>query len=157
MFPTIPVTDITNKWFAAIAGSAAISAFCMSTYGKPLSLFYGINGKNPPEAQFCPLVIVFPGDKDEGIGEINSYTISVGWSILQPAVTVNGSTYVNSGVDEADTLGQLILTTVAEINPSFPIRRVRYGFESNDFFPQFPGRFDATIEIPLVMGAELTY
>ena len=69
MFPTIPVTDITQKWFNAIASSAAIADFCMSTYDKPLSLFYGINGKNPPASQFCPLIIVFPGDKDEGIDE----------------------------------------------------------------------------------------
>ena len=158
MFPTIPITDFTRKWRDAIANSAAISAFCTQNYGKPLSLYVGIDGKKPPNDKNCPLIIVFPGGKTEGAGEAEyQYTSSIGWSIVQSTVTVNNGIAENAGIYEADALGQLILTTIAEINPSYPVTHVAYSFESNDFFPQFPGRMDITIKIPVVMGAQITY
>lgn len=158
MFPTIPITDFTQKWRDAIKNSTAISAFCMAHYEKALSLYVGINGKKPPDDGNCPLIIVFPGEKVEGIGESEyHYTGSIGWSIIQPKVTVTNGVSENNGIYEADELGQLILTAIAEINPSYPVSRVDYSFESNVFFPQFPGRMDITIEIPVVMGAQITY
>ena len=158
MFPTIPITDFTRKWRDAIANSAAISAFCSQKYGKPLSLYVGIDGKKSPTDKNCPLVVIFPGGKTEGIGEGEySYTGSIGWSIVQPNVTVTDGLAENTGVYEADELGQLILTTIAEINPSYPVTRVDYSFESNDFFPQYPGRMDITIQIPVVMGTQISY
>ena len=158
MFPTIPLTDFTQKWRDAIKNNAAISDFCMTNYGKSLTLYVGINGKKPPDDENCPLIIVFPGGKTEGISESEyHYTGSIGWSIIQSNVTKTENTTENDGIYEADALGQLILLTIAELNPSHPINRVDYSFESNDFFPQFPGRMDITIEIPLTMGAQITY
>lgn len=158
MFPTIPITDFTRKWRDAIANSAAISAFCTRNYGKPLSLYVGIDGKKPPTDKNCPLVIVFPGGKVEGGGEEEyRYTGSIGWSIVQPKVTVTDGVTENTGIYEADELGQLLLAAIAEINPSYPVTRVDYSFESNDFFPQYPGRMDITIQIPVVVGAQIRY
>ena len=158
MFSTIPITVFIRKWRDAIANSAAISAFCIEKYNKPLSLYVGIDGKKPPTDKNCPLVIVFPGGKVEGSGEEECcYTGSIGWSIVQPKVTVTDGLAENTGIYEADELGQLILATVAEINPSYPVTRADYSFESNDFFPQYPGRMDITIQIPVVMGAQISY
>lgn len=158
MFSTIPITVFIRKWRDAIANSAAISAFCMEKYHKPLSLYVGIDGKKPPTDKSCPLVIVFPGGKVEGSGEEEyRYTGSIGWSIIQPQVTQQDGITENTGLYEADELGQLILATIAEINPSYPVTRVEYAFESNDFFPQFPGRMDITIQVPVRMGAQISY
>lgn len=158
MFPTIPITVFVRKWRDAIANSAAISAFCIQNYGKPLSLYIGIDGKKPPTDKNCPLVIVFPGGKVEGSGEPEyRYTGSIGWSIIQSNVNNHDGIAENTGLYEADELGQLILATIAEINPSYPVTRVEYSFESNEFFPQFPGRMDITIHVPVVMGTQISY
>ena len=158
MFSTIPITVFIRKWRDAIANSAAISAFCIEKYNKPLSLYVGIDGKKPPTDKNCPLVIVFPGGKVEGGGEAECrYTGSIGWSIIQPGVANQDGITENIGLYEADELGQLILTAIAEINPSYPVTRVEYSFESNEFFPQFPGRMDITIQVPVVMGMQITY
>ncbi|WP_144350845.1 hypothetical protein [Sporomusa termitida] len=130
----------------------------MQKYSKPLSLYIGIDGKKPPADTNCPLVIVFPGGKVEGGGETECrYTGSIGWSIIQSHVAKQDGIIENTGLYEADELGQLLLATIAEINPSYPVSHVEYSFESNDFFPQFPGRMDITIQVPVRMGTQISY
>ena len=155
---TITLESIVKKWRDAIKNSTAISAFCTTKYRKSLSLFVGVNGKKPPTENDCPLIIIFPGSKVEGLGESEyQYMISVGWSILQPSVTVVNGVSETTGTYETDELGQLIYAAIAEASLDYPITHIEYSIETNEFFPQFPGRIDAIITVPVAFGANLTY
>ena len=158
MIPTISLQSIVEKWRDAIKNSAAISSFCQEKYGKDLTLFVGFNGKHPPQGHDCPYVVIFPGSKTEGLGEPEyQYMVSLGWAIKQDAVTVTDGVHEVLGVKESDQLGQLLYGAIAEASANYPVTHAEYDIETQTFFPQFPGRIDAVISVPVTMGANLVY
>ena len=158
MIPTITLQSIVEKWRDAIKYSSAISSFCQTKYGKPLTLYVGFNGKNPPKAENCPFAVIFSGTKTEGLGEPEyQYMVSIGWAILQDDVTITNGVHEVIGAKESDQLGQLLYEAIAEASTNYPVTHVEYDVETQTFFPQFPGRIDAVISVPVTMGANLVY
>ena len=73
MIPTLKLSDIISKWRDALQASQSIQNFCTTHYNKAPNIFVGINGKIPLTADNCPLIILYPGAKSEGL-ELQEYT-----------------------------------------------------------------------------------
>jgi len=156
--PTIKITDIAEKWRSAIRGSTAIADFCLLKYDKPLKIYNGYDEKNPPLAADCPYVVLLPGSKLEGAGKSeNTYMATIAWCVLNKTPITTGNDVSFPGLVETDGLGQLILETVAELNPSYPISDIDYDIDPSSNFPQYPGRMNLTINMQVIMGTNLIY
>lgn len=153
MISTLNLSDIISKWRDALKASQPIQDFCMSTYGKAPSIYVGINGQALPDASNCPMIIIYPGAKAEGL-ELQEFTykLTVGWTIVQSAVTAVGNVTEYSGVGECNALGQLIYQELAQISTDNPISAVNYSIEPVAYFPEFPGRMDVTIKVKAIIG-----
>ena len=158
MIPTLKLNDIIDKWRDALQASQVIQDYCTTKYAKPPKLYIGINGKTQPAASDCPLIILYPGSKSEGL-ELQEYTykLSVGWVILQSATTVTGNTTEYAGIKECDDLGQLIYLELAQLSTDNPISIVNYNIEPVAYYPRFPGRMDITLKITSVNGYSINY
>jgi len=158
MIPTLKLSDIISRWRDALQASQPIQNYCLSKYNKVPNIFVGINGKAPPTADNCPMIVIFPGAKSEGL-ELQEFTykLPVGWTILQNAVTVTNNVTEYSGVAECDALGQLIYLELAQLSTDNPISVVNYNIEPVAYYPRFPGRMDITLKITSVNGYNINY
>ncbi|HWR44573.1 hypothetical protein [Sporomusa sp.] len=158
MIPTLKLSDIISKWRDTLQASQPISNFCTTHYNKVPNIFVGINGKTPPTADNCPMIILYPGAKSEGL-ELQEYTykLTIGWTILQNAVTVTNNITELSGIAECDGLGQLIYLELAQLSPDNPISVLNYDIEPVAYFPRFPGRMDLTVKIAPVNGYSINF
>jgi hypothetical protein len=158
MIPTLNLDAIISKWRDTLQASQPIQSFCSTKYSKSPSIFVGVNGQSPPTGSNCPMIIIYPGSKSEGL-ELQEfmYKITVGWTVLQNAVTVSNNVTECTGVSECDALGQLIYQELAQISTDNPISVVNYSIEPVAYFPQFPGRMDVTVKIKTVNGYSITY
>jgi len=167
---TLKLKTMAMRWRDILINSTEINDFCQDKYGKPPTIFMGINGKKLPDKKHCPAIFILPGIKTEGLDQSElSYGISISWSIDQPNVmvdgeivrwneTLTGEVIEFLGVYETDDFGQLIYEVLqAELMDNFPVSRVDYSIETQDYWPQFPGYMILTTIIEPAMGEELDY
>jgi hypothetical protein len=158
MIPTLAITSVMKKWLNALANDPDIKAYCLDKFGKEPTFFLEIDKRNPPKKEHCPFIVIWPGKKTEGLSNSSyPYSASIGWVILEEEKETTGNTIEYKGVYEADDLGQLILKAVSEVNPSCPITNVDYSVELTEYQPQYGGRMDITISIPVTIGGVLNY
>jgi hypothetical protein len=158
MVSTLKLSDITSKWRDALQASTSIQNYCIAKYNQAPQIYVGFNGKKMPADTDCPLIILYPGAKSEGL-ELKEYTykLTVGWTILQVAATTTGNITEYSGVAECDELGQLIYLELAGLSTDNPVSAVNYSIEPVAYYPRFPGRMDITIKITPVNGYNISY
>lgn len=170
MHSTLKLKTMAMCWRDILMDSAEIKNFCLEKYGKLPTIFVGVNGKKLPDKKYCPAIFILPGVKTEGLDQSElSYGIVVSWSIDQPHVIVDGEiTPWNGaekgeaieflGVYETDDFGQLIYEVLqSELTDIFPISRVDYSIETQEYWPQFPGYMILTTNIYPAIGEELNY
>lgn len=158
MIPTLKLSDIISKWRDALQASQPIQNFCTTHYNKVPNIFVGTNGKILPTEDNYPLIILYPGAKSEGL-ELQEYTykLTIGWTILQTAVTVTNNVTELRGIAECDALGQLIYLELAQLSPDNPISVLNYTIEPVAYFPRFPGRMEITVKIAPVNGYSINF
>ena len=158
MIPTLNLSDITGRWRDTLQASQPIRDYCLAKYNKAPAIYVGINGKTPPADTDCPLIILYPGAKSEGL-ELQEYTykLTVGWTILQAEAAASNNVKEYLGVTECDGLGQLIYQELAQIDADHPISEVHYSIEPVAYYPRFTGRMDITLKITLANGYRITY
>ncbi|MDU4960934.1 MAG: hypothetical protein E6X17_09795 [Sporomusaceae bacterium] len=158
MIPTLKLSDILTKWREAIQASQPIQNYCVAKYGTAPKLYIGMNGKQLPADSDCPFIVLYPGAKSEGLElQEYTYTLTVGWTILQSATTADNATTEYLGVAECDDLGQLIYLELAYLSTDNPISAVDYSIEPVAYYPRFPGRMDITLKITSVNGYDIIY
>lgn len=158
MVPSLNLSSIIYKWRDALQASASIQTYCTAKYSKKPKIFIGINGQNPPEEADCPMIILYPGAKSEGL-ELQEYTykLTVGWTVFQEAVPTNNGITEYLGIVESDDLGQLIYLELAGLSTDNPISVVNYSLEPISYYPHFHGRMDITLKITPVNGYNIHY
>lgn len=158
MVPTLKLSDIMKKWRDALQTSTAIRDFCITKYNATLKISIGTNPKHSPADTEYPLVILYPGVKEEGL-ELQEYTykLTVKWTIFQDDITATGDIKEYSGVQESDELGQLIYMELVGLSADNPISSVRYNLDPVACYPRFPGWMDITLKITPVNGYSIHY
>lgn len=157
-FPTLPQKQILQKWRDILVNDADIKAYCLGKYGKAPNFFVGLDVRDSPGEDICPLIVIFPGDKIEGLKQsAYNYTASVGWVILQEDFTISENLKEYHGIYEVDDIGQLILKAVMNANPDYPVTQVDFRIDLTEHQPQYAGHMDITMEISVTMGVDLVY
>lgn len=158
MIPTLKLSSIISKWRDTLQTSSSIQNYCTTKYSKIPKIYIGINGQNPPKETDCPLIILYPGEKSEGL-ELQEYTykLTVGWTIFQDTATTDSGITEYLGIVECDDLGQLIYLELARLSADNPISTVNYSIEPVAYYPRFHGRMDITIKITPVNGYNINY
>lgn len=158
MVPTLKLSDIINKWRDALQASTVIRDYCITKYNKAPKISIGINSKHPPADEDYPLIVLYPGAKEEGL-ELQEYCykLTVRWTILQAETAAAGDITEYLGVAECDDLGQLIYLELAGLSTDNPISSVRYNLDPVASYPRFPGWMDITLKITPVNGYDINY
>lgn len=166
---TLILSKMARRWRDILRDSARIRQYCQNNYGKPPTIFLGVNGKKLPDERHCPAIFILPGIKTEGLIPEFQYALSVSWSIKQPDVEVDGirkkwtenltgESIEFLGVTESDQFGQMIFEELqSAVEDDFPITKMDYNIEIQEHYPQFPGFMILTTEIEPAMGEEITY
>lgn len=157
MMPNLSLQTVWEKWRDAIRDSDSLSEFCTKKYGKDFKLIIGVNLKKSPSEDDCPCIAIDPGEKVEGPNVMPwSYKIPVTWAISNQGVTADGKVVTLDGLTECNEFGQLILSAIAEVNPSYPLD---YSFEVDpvSFFPMFVGGIVPEIRIVPTIGTGISY
>jgi hypothetical protein len=167
---TLKLKTIALRWRDILMDSAKIHDFCMERYGKPPTIFMGVNGQKLPAKKHCPAIYILPGVKKEGADQTElSYGLCVSWSIVQQNVMLDGEIKPWNendtgklieflGVYETDDFGQLIYETLqAELSDIFPISKMEYNVNTQVYWPQFPGYMVLTTDIRPGIGEEIEY
>ncbi|MDF2631431.1 MAG: hypothetical protein K0Q85_27 [Caproiciproducens sp.] len=171
MNPTLKLKTIAMTWRDILMESGKIRGFCQEKYGKPPTIFMGMNGQRLPVKETCPYIAIVGGVKKEGLEEESFlYHIGISWVIMQSNALVDGEikpwsekltgeTIECMGVYECDELGQLIYEVLQEaLGDSWPISKIDYEVDwAPPYFPQWPGHMVAATSILPTMGEEIEY
>ena len=153
----LSMTGIMKKWSDATVVDPAIQSFCLERYGKQAKIFTGFDRK-PPKDEDCPHVVLLPDIKNTGMTHDNHhYSFIAGWVIknAQKTESSDGLQITYSGIEECEMLGDLVWNCICEINPSYPLSKSDVEYYPTTFFPQFKGLMTVTLDVPVVLGANL--
>ncbi|MDU2063778.1 MAG: hypothetical protein E6713_02970 [Sporomusaceae bacterium] len=167
---TLKLKTMAMRWRDILLASDSIRNFCLDKYGKPPTIFVGVNGRKLPDKKHCPAIFILLGVKTEGADQdVQTYAASISWSIMQNDVMVDGEIKPWAenltgevieflGGYETDDFGQLIYEVLqTELMDSFPISKVEYNIDTQAYFPQWPGYMIISTDIEPSMGEELEY
>lgn len=154
---TLALYKVFSAWRDALANSEAIAVWCDSKYGKPHTLFAGLDLRNPPRPTDCPYIILRAGAKSEDDGEPYRYSMGIGWAIFNDQKTVTENVTELNGTQELDELGQLIIACLDAVSLDYPITRIDYDIDSIEYFPQHCGEMLLEVTIEPAIGGSLDY
>ena len=159
LVPTIKIADITAAWVTALEASTDLSTYCTTEFGKDVTIFVNFNAKNKPKIDVTPLVAIYPGSKQEGIGNSDyTYTLGVSWVLKDvTGPTKTGKTYTMPYLEKLDYMGQIILQVLTTASSEHLVTDVQYSIEPTDFWPMIIGHMEMTISVPVTLGTGLAY
>lgn len=147
---TLTLAAMLDKAATALAGNQDLLDFCDEKYGKPPTIFVTVDAKNLPAADHCPMIVLIPNFKEEGMIEEFTYDMTAAWSILsKDAPDVDGIVVKPPGFYESDAFGHLILAVLSKM---FRVIKYTYSIDPVSSRPQFPGRVDLEIGVSVPLG-----
>ncbi|MFZ5586142.1 MAG: hypothetical protein ACOZHQ_09455 [Thermodesulfobacteriota bacterium] len=144
----------------AIKNDDAIAAWCQAEFGKALSIFVGIDQRNPPGPDQCPLAIIQPDHAVDGDGleeRVKRYTLEVQWAVSNEATASSGGVTELAGLAQVDRLGQLIWDALADCHPNLELSSADIEVEPVAFFPMVVAGAAITINVPVLISAEISF
>lgn len=153
----ISLMDIVDKISTVLAADAALIAWADDKYDKVLTILVGMDERNRPGPDACPLILIRPERQDLGqsIGE-SSHRIQIDWAVFDDTVTTSGTVTEYTGVRRVDEMGRLIWAALCEgISPQVAMDQAEYVLETVEKFPMLLGGMDITINVPQLIGAEI--
>jgi hypothetical protein len=156
---TIALTSIMQQWAVLLTNNTAIKNFCQEKYAKDPTVYLGYSVTQPLTVQNYPCIVVSPIAKKEGLEEQQyTYRVAIEWFIEnETRNTVIPGIVKYVGLEEADTLGQLIWETVAEASPQSPVARLLYELKAMDLFPQISGLMTLKMNVTPSIGGQIQY
>lgn len=154
----ISLMDIVDKISAVLAADAALIAWANEKYNKALTVLVGMDERNRPGPDACPLILIRPERQDLGqsIGE-SSHRIQIDWAVFDETVTTTGTVTEYTGVRRVDEMGRLIWDALRSgISNHVAMDQSEYVLETVEKFPLLIGGMDIAINVPQLIGAEIT-
>lgn len=156
LIQTLPLHTIINKIRDTLKNDSDIADFCLTKYSKPLTLFVGINPKNPPKEAHCPFIVIFPVKKREGESlEEYSYNTVLWLGIKNDNAVTTGNVIEESGIEEISEFSQLVYMALRK--STIYIDSCVTDIEAVEFYPQHIAQMDIAIEIPIAIDGEIEF
>lgn len=155
---TVPLMEIAMKQANALRDSEVIREFCLSKYNKLPQIIVGHNVKQKPGRDDCPAILIPRMGKIEGEDnrEFRYFTL-IGWVIVNDQEVEEDGIRRLVGLEESDSLGQMIYETLCILNPNYPVSESNYEIDAVEFFPQIVGEMQLNITIPRTIGVRIEY
>lgn len=154
----ISLMDIVDKIVAVLAADAALTAWADDKYDTTVTILIGLDERNRPGQELCPLILIRPDRQDLGqsVTEMQ-HRVQIDWAVHDDAVTTTGTVTEYTGVRRVDEMGRLIWDALcAGISSHVVMDASEYVLETVERFPLLLGGMDITINVPCVIGAEIT-
>jgi len=153
----ITLSDLLNKFHDHLLADDVLSAaFVTETDAEP-TVIIGEDTRNRPGADDAPCIILVPGQSTGGQeSSMYEFSISVDWLIADDSVTEDARSKKYDGPLKADRLGEAIWKSLGEASSQIALSNRVYAVAAVEQFPLIIGMMDITINVPHVIGAEIT-
>ena len=148
---------VMDRAAAVLAADAALLAWCATHYVPP-KIQIGLDERNRPGPEDCPVIVIRPDSARLGQTQSeDSFTILIDWAVYDETISDAGPARVYTAVRRVDELGVLIWSSlVSGFSDRVALDRTEYALETVERFPLVLGGMDITINVPRVIGAEIT-
>lgn len=154
----ISLMDVVDKVVTALSTNAALIAWADATYDKTITILVGLDERNRPGPETCPLILVRPESQSLGQGAAEmQHRVQIDWAVYDDATTTSGTVTEYTGVRRIDEMGRLVWDALkAGVSDEVAMDRSEYVLETVERFPMLLGGMDITINVPQLIGAEIT-
>jgi hypothetical protein len=154
----ISLMDVVDKISAVLAADAALAAWADDKYDTTVAILVGMDERNRPGPELCPLILIRPDRQDIGQSVTQmQHRVQIDWAVHDDTVTTAGTVTEYTGVRRVDEMGRLIWDALCSgISDHVAIDQSEYVLEIVENFPMLIGGMDITINVPQLIGAEIT-
>jgi hypothetical protein len=154
----ISLMDIVDKISTVLAADAALIAWADAKYDKALTILVGVDQRNRPGPESCPLILIRPERQDlSQSSSEQTHRVQVDWAVFDDTVTTTGTITEYTGVRRVDEMGRLIWAALQSgISAHVAMDQSEYVLETVEAFPLLLGGMDITINVPQLIGADIT-
>lgn len=153
----INTRDIMDLFATTLAGTAALDAWCQTNFTKDAAIFVGFDVREPPGKAHAPFIVIQPGAAMEGdeVG-MYQYNISVDWGVVVETTTTTGQVKEVDGLAKVDEMGRIILDAIRSASSNVVLSSWTYTVEPVEFFPMILAGLDLTLNVPHLIGGQIT-
>lgn len=152
----ISLMDVVDEVVAVLAADAALLAWSKTHYGSDPALFVGLDERDRPGPEACPLVLIRPDRQTESDGYY-VFSVQIDWAVHDDTATVSGTVREYAAVRRVDEMGRLILAALeAGLPDVLGMTRTDYQLETVERFPLVLGGVDLNFNVPVMMSGQLT-
>lgn len=154
----ISLMDIVDKISTVLAADTALTAWAGDKYDATVTILVGMDERNRPGPDLCPLILIRPDRQDLGQSVTQmQHRLQIDWAVHDDTVTTTGTVTEYTGVRRVDEMGRLIWDALCSgISGHVAMDQAEYVLETVERFPLLLGGMDITITVPQVIGAEIT-
>jgi len=153
----ITISDLLNKFHDhLLADTVLTAAFVTETDAAP-TVIIGEDARNMPGPDDAPCIVITPGMSRGGQETAEYvYSMSVDWLISDDSVTEGVRSKKYDGTLKSDRLGEAIWKSLCGASSNIALSDRTYAVAALEQFPLVIGMMDITINVPQLIGAELT-
>jgi len=152
------ITTLINAIRDALKGSATINTWCNTNYSQDLTLYKGLDERNPPDSDDYPVAHLYPINKVGGYDlEESEHGIGITVGLYDETLTTTtDDDYVLKeyrGVDRLEAFRKLVETAAlgAVSSPQWAAE-IRIEYETVEFFPFFLANMELRVTDPYYQG-----
>lgn len=150
-------SDLANKFSDHLLADATLTAAWVADTGEEPTVIIGEDTRNMPGADDAPCIVIVPGTNRGGQESSEYvYSVSVDWLISDDSVTESGRSKKYNGLLKSDRLGEAIWTSLCGASSIIALTDRTFAVAALEQFPLFLGMMDITINVPQLIGAEIT-
>ena len=153
----ITISDLLNEFSDRLLADTELTAAFVTETGAQPTVIIGEDARNMPGPDDAPCIVVTPGTSRGGqeSGEY-VYSMSIDWLISDDSVTESGRSKKYGGPLKSDRLGEAIWKSLCAASANIALSDRTYAVATLEQFPLVIGMMDITINVPQLIGAEIT-
>lgn len=153
----IALMDIVDRIVAVLEADPTLRDLVAGFYGRPPRLFVGLDDRDRPGPEQCPLILVRPQEFRAGAEEVLEYTVLVDWAVWDEEVAEAADKREYAGVRRLDAMGMRICDALEESLPdALQMVVSELSLETIARFPLMLGGVDLTFRVPAMLSKHLT-
>lgn len=152
----ITLMHIVDLVAATLSEDQTLRDLAVDFYGRPLRVYIGLDDRDRPGPEQCPLLIIRPQELRTG-EEALEYTVLVDWAVWDEEIIEVGDRREYAGVRRLDAIGSRIRAALDESMPQvLQMVVAEMTLETIAKFPLLLGGVDLVFSVPAMLSEPLT-
>lgn len=153
----ITISDLLTAFQDRLLADTVLTAAFVTETGTEPTVIIGEDARNMPGPDDAPCIAITPGMSRGGqeSGEY-VYSVSVDWLISDDSVTEGFRSKTYTGLLKSDRLGEEIWRSLCDVSPHIALSDRTFAVAALEQFPLVIGMMDITINVPQLIGAEIS-